>query len=151
MREVAVPFWGGVLASAGLLAVYFGVLTVLSGWSFTISQFAEFWIYIAPLALGFGIQVALFVHLRQLHMSHHHARNVMAASGATSGAAMLACCTHYLVSLLPVLGAVGLVSLVAQYQIQLFWVGLAFNAAGLAYMGREVWLAHRDLAGSNAC
>jgi hypothetical protein len=47
---------------------------------------------------------------------------------------------------LPVLGATGLVALVAQYQIELFWVGLAFNLAGVLYIGRKVVQASRHMA-----
>jgi Cu+-exporting ATPase len=51
---------------------------------------------------------------------------------------MLSCCTHYLVNLLPVLGATGLVSFVGAYQVELFWFGIASNLAGIAYIGRRV-------------
>lgn len=40
--EFARPAGFGALAFAALLAVYFGVLTLVSGWSFTVDQFAEF-------------------------------------------------------------------------------------------------------------
>jgi len=33
-----------------------------------------------------------------------------------------------------VLGAAGAIALVAQYQIELFWFGLACNLAGIIYM-----------------
>ncbi len=151
MREAVAPLGVGAAAFSALLAIYFGVLTLVSGWSFTVSQFAAFWPYTVTLALGFGAQAGLYFHLRQLSLDHHHAQHVMAASGTTSTAAMLACCTHYLANLLPVLGAVGIVSLAAQYQVELFWVGLAFNAAGLAYIGRQVWLSRRAYLGSQAC
>jgi Cu+-exporting ATPase len=151
MREAMKPLVIGLAAFSALLAIYFGVLTLVSGWSFTVSQFAEFWPYTVTLAFGFGAQVGLYFHLKKLSMNHYHARQVITASGTTSTAAMLACCTHYLVNLLPVLGAVGAVSLVAQYQVELFWIGLAFNAAGLAYIGRQVWLARRAYLGSHTC
>jgi len=141
----------GASALSALLGIYFGVLTLLSGWSFALSQFAEFWPYIVTLALGFGAQVGLYVHLRQLSLQHHHGHHVMAVSGTTSTAAMLACCTHYLANLLPILGAVGAVSLVAQYQIELFWVGLIFNGAGLAYISHQLWAAKRAYLGSHGC
>jgi P-type Cu+ transporter len=54
------PLTAGVAAFSALLAIYFGVLTLISGWSFTVSQFAEFWPYIGTLALGFGTQVGLY-------------------------------------------------------------------------------------------
>jgi Cu+-exporting ATPase len=147
-----IKVWGGGTAAFGaLLGIYFSVLTLVSGWSFALSQFAEFWPYIITLALGFGAQVGLFLYLKQLSMHHHHAHHMVAASGTTSTAAMLACCTHYLTNILPVLGAVGAVSLVAQYQVELFWIGLVFNAAGLAYIGHQVWLAREAFLRSQTC
>jgi Cu+-exporting ATPase len=141
----------GIAACAALLVLYFGVLGLLSGWQFALSQFAQYWPYVIALALGFGAQVALYVYLRRLAQAHHHAHHAVTASGTTSGAAMLACCTHYLANILPFLGAAGVVSLVAQYQIELFWLALAFNLAGLAFIGGQVWSAKRAHAGSHAC
>lgn len=151
MREAIAPAAGGASAFAALLGIYFGVLTLVSGWGFTVSQFAEFWPYIVTLALGFGTQVGLFLYLKQLSAHYHHAHHMVAVSGTTSTVAMLACCTHYLTNILPVLGAIGAVSLVAQYQVELFWIGLAFNAAGLGFVGRQVWMARRAFIGSQVC
>jgi Cu+-exporting ATPase len=64
---------------------------------------------------------------------------------------MLACCAHYLTNVLPVLGVVGAATLIAQYQTQLFWISLTFNAAGLLYIGRQVLLARKAFIGSPAC
>ena len=135
MRVVAAA---GALAAAGLLGIYFGLLTILSGWDFTLEQFRDYWPFIVALAVGFGIQVGLFVFL---HRRVHEAKagKVVAVTGTTSGAAMVSCCTHYLVNLLPALGATGLVSLVGEYQVELFWVGLAANMAGIAYIGHRAW------------
>ena len=145
------PLVSGTAAFSLLLVIYFGVLTLVSGWSFTVSQFSDYWPYIVTLALGFGTQVGLYFYLKQLSEHHHHAQHMLAATGTTSTAAMLACCAHYLTNILPVLGIVGVVSLIAQYQIQLFWISLAFNAAGLAYIGRQLLLARRAFLGSPAC
>lgn len=128
---------GGVSASMALLVLYFGLLTALSGWEFTQQEFARYWPYIVALAGGFGLQVGLFLFLRGL--VHAGAGGKMVAvSGGTSGAAMVSCCSHYLVNLLPALGATGLVGLVGQYQVQLFWVGIAANLAGIAYVGHRL-------------
>jgi Cu+-exporting ATPase len=151
MRDVFAPLVGGMLAVAALLGIYFGALTLVSGWSFTASQFGEFWFYIVALAAGFGLQVGLYLYLRQLTASHHHANQVVAASCTTSTIAMLACCTHYLANVLPLLGAVGVVTLVAQYQIQLFWVGLAFNAAGVVYVAFQLHQAQREFREMHVC
>ncbi len=138
---LARPVGFGAGAFGVLLALYFGVLALVSGWSFTVDQFAEFWYYIVPLAAGFGVQVALFLKLREVVSRAKEAGAVIAASGATSTAAMISCCAHYLANVAPVLGATGLVAFAAQFQVELFWVGLAFNAAGIGYVGTKLWKA----------
>ena len=137
-------FWG-MLGTTILLGFYFLVLTLVSNWDFTLSQFLEFWYFIISLAVGFGIQIGLFTYLRNAVRGMDMSGKVVAMSGTTSTAAMVSCCAHYLTNILPVLGAAGLVALVAQYQIELFWFGLASNLAGILYMGNRVfkfWRAH---------
>ena len=132
------PAGYGVLAFAALLAIYVVTLTLVSGWTFTAGQIGEFWYYVVPLAAGFGLQVALYVRLRDVVSRAKEAGAVVAASGTTSTAAMVSCCAHYLANAAPVLGASGLVAFAAQFQEELFWLGLAFNAAGIAYVGMKL-------------
>jgi Cu+-exporting ATPase len=134
----------GVAAFVLMLAVYFGVVSLVSGWDFTLEQFADFWHFIIALALGFGTQVGLYVHLRQLVGQQKMSGKVVAATGTTSTAAMVSCCAHYLVNVLPVLGVTGFVTLVAQYQVQLLWVGLAFNLAAILYIAPKVIKAAKE-------
>ena len=136
----------GAIAFVALLAVYFGVLTLVSGWAFTLGQFAQFWYYVLPLGAGFGLQVAFYSRLRELIRHAGGSGTMMAASGTTSTAAMISCCAHYLVNIAPVLGAAGLVTLAAQYQVEFFWLGLLFNAAGIAYIGNKLIDAAREHA-----
>ena len=138
------PLLFGALASAAMLSIYFGVLGSLSGWDFTLAEFARFWYFVVPLALGFGVQIGLYTHLKQ-RLAHHHAGKVVATTGATSTVAMISCCSHYLASILPVIGATGLVMLVAEYQVELFWVGLAFNAAGIVFIAHRIRQAGRHI------
>lgn len=135
----AKPIFYGALASVILLGVYFTVLTLVSGWDFTQSQFSQFWYFIITLALGFGIQIGLYSRLRGLIKDGHHGEGkVLGVTSTTSTATMISCCTHYLANLLPILGAVGVVTFVAQYQVELFWVGLAFNLGGIFYIANKV-------------
>ncbi|KKU66695.1 MAG: hypothetical protein UX89_C0019G0015 [Parcubacteria group bacterium GW2011_GWA2_47_16] len=127
------PVLYGILASTVLLGVYFAVLTLISGWSFAQSQFASFWYFIVSLAVGFGIQVGLYSYLRGL-IKGMGGGKLLGVTGTTSTAAMISCCTHYLANLLPILGVAGIVTFVAQYQTELFWVGILFNLGGIAYM-----------------
>jgi len=136
----------GLIGSVLLLAVYFAVLTLLSGWTFAATQFAEFWPFVVALAAGFGAQIGLYVRLRSVARHDDGQGAVVAVSGGTSAAAMLSCCTHYLANIIPVLGATGALALVAQYQTEFFWLGLLFNAAGVVYVGRKLWQASRHMA-----
>ena len=133
----------GIAGMTALLGIYFVILAAVSGWEFTVSQFLDFWYFIVSLAAGFGIQLGLFTYLRNAVRGMDMSGKVIAVSGTTSTAAMISCCAHYLTNILPVLGAAGLVALVAQYQIELFWFGLTSNLAGIIYMGNRVFKFRR--------
>ncbi len=112
--------------------------------SFTLEQFTKFWYFIVALALGFGIQIGLYTYLKNLVGQHGASGKVVATSGATSTAAMVSCCAHYLANILPIVGVTGFLTIVAQYQIELFWLGLAFNAAGILYIAPKVIQATKE-------
>jgi P-type Cu+ transporter len=136
----------GVLAMLALLSLYFGALTLVSGWEFTRSEFSRYWYFVLPLAFGFGAQVALFARLRTLAGKSKESGTVVAASGTTSTAAMVSCCAHYLVNVAPVLGATGLVAFAAQFQVELFWLGLVFSAGGVAFVLNRLLKAEKEHA-----
>lgn len=135
---IAKPLQYGVGASASMLAIYFAVIGLISGMDFAFEQFVKYWFFIVPLALGFGLQVGLFTHLKQIAGQHGATGKVVAVSGTTSTAAMVSCCAHYLTNILPILGVTGFLAVVAEYQVELFWLGLAFNAAGIVYILSKV-------------
>jgi P-type Cu+ transporter len=128
------PILYGGLASATLFGVYFATLTFVSGWNFAQAQFSTYWYFIVSLAGGFGIQIALYQYIKSLVHTEKGMGKVVGVSGTTSTAAMISCCAHYLVNLVPVLGVTGVVSFVAAYQTELFWLGLASSILGIAYM-----------------
>ena len=137
-NNITKPILYGAFASAILLGVYFAVLTLVSGWSFAQIQFANYWYFIISLVVGFGIQIALYQYIKTLVHSGQGMGKVVGVSGTTSTAAMISCCAHYLVNLVPVLGITGLATLVAQYQVKIFWVGLAFNIFGIVFISNKI-------------
>lgn len=128
----------GLLGMLTLLGLYFSLLTALSGWASALDQFNAVWYFIVSLALGFGVQIGLYGYLRGAIHRPAASGKVVAVSGTTSTAAMISCCAHYLTNVLPVLGVAGFMTLVAQYQTELFWLGLASNGAGIVYIGSKV-------------
>jgi len=138
------PIQFGTGALVLLLVIYFGVVGIISGMNFALEQFVEFWYFIVPLAMGFGIQVGLYTYLKNLVGQHGASGKVVAVSGTTSAAAMVSCCSHYLINILPILGVTGFLAVVAEYQIELFWLGLIFNAAGILYVASMVIKATKE-------
>ncbi len=135
------PLIAGFIAADSQLALFVVLVTALSGWETTQAQFSTNWYYLVALAIGFGVQVGLYVYLRDA--VRRASRRVVAATGTTSTLAMVSCCAHYLVNILPALGATTIATFVGQYQTELFWVALTGNAAGIAYLGRRVLLVRR--------
>lgn len=136
-RTIVKAVIGGLISSFLLLGIYFSVLSLVSGWEFTQSQFVSFWYFIVILAIGFGIQIGLYLYLKAI-VQDANGGKMLGVTGATSTAAMISCCTHYLANLLPIIGAVGLVTFVAQYQTELFSVGIIFNIGGILLMVNKI-------------
>lgn len=128
----------GLVGALVLLGIYFGVVSLISGWSFAVTQFSSFWYYITSLAAGFGIQIGLYSYLKRVIHRQDGSGKALAVSGTTSTAAMLSCCAHYLVNILPIIGITGFVALISQYQIQFFWAGLVSNLAGILYIASRI-------------
>jgi len=135
---IAKSIYKGIIASVLLLAFYFTIASSISGWNFAKSQFGNNRYWIISLAVGFGIQIFLFTYLRKLHKEKMSGK-IAAVSGTTSGLAMVACCAHYLVNIIPIIGIGAFATLIGQYQTWIFAVGLIFNLTGITYMLRQLY------------
>lgn len=133
-RTITVAITKGLGSTLVLLAVYFVVVTAVSGSAFALNQFSQFWYYVVGLATGFGIQIGLYAYLKSVVRTQGSSGNMLAITGTTSTATMVSCCAHYLVNILPILGVSAFASFVGAYQVQLFWVGIGLNLTGIAYM-----------------
>jgi len=129
----------GLIATISLLLVYFIILTLISGWGFAKVQFFDFWYFVISLAVGFGIQIGLYVYLKNMIRSRDLPRGMLVTTGSTSTLSMVSCCAHYLVNILPLIGVTGFITVVAQYQIELFWVGIGFNLFGIIFIANKVY------------
>jgi cation transport ATPase len=135
------PFGGALLAVAGLLAFYLGVITLAQGWEHALQQLADDRWFIGAIALGFGAQVGLFVYLRGLHT--RAATGGMVTSTDTSTTAMLACCAHHLADVLPIVGLSGAAILLNAYKLPLLWLGIVMNVGGALYLIHKIEQARR--------
>ena len=139
------PLVLGILTAFAAIGFYLGLITAISDWYNAKAQFNDYRWWVITLALGLGLQVGLFTHMRRMTATAHlkGAASGMAASGGVSGVAMALCCSHYLASLLPIVGLPFLSAAMAGlevYQTQFFFVGVISNLLGVAYM---IWLMSR--------
>ena len=140
------PLFFGIAAGLAVIGFYLGLISLTSDWYNAKAQFIGYRWWIVSLAIGLGLQVGLFTHMRHVFARSHMkgAASGMAASGGISGAAMVLCCSHYLAGLLPIIGLPFLSAAVAglaQYQTLVFLVGVISNILGLTYM---LWLMYKN-------
>ena len=123
----------GILAGAGILAIYMSVLTIFQSYGFALYEFKRLWMWLVPLAIGFGAQIGIYSSI--IHDATIKAG--AATSGTISGGSMLACCSHYLLSIIPLIGITGLTtftSFLMTYQKAFFSIGIASSILGIALM-----------------
>lgn len=131
----------GTSAALGIIGFYLGLITLTSDWYNAKAQFGDYRWYVLALAVGLGLQVGLFVHLRAFLARARitGATSSVAASGGITTLSMALCCSHYVAVILPAIGlpflstaAAGL----AEYQVQFFMLGVVSNILGILYMLR---------------
>ncbi len=123
----------GILSGVGILAFYISVLTIFQSYGFALSEFKRLWIWLVPLAIGFGTQIGLYTSIKHDAIVNRG----MATSGTISGGSMVACCSHYLLNIIPLIGITGLsafTSFLMTYQKAFFSIGIASSIIGIVFM-----------------
>ena len=115
----------GILAGLGLLIFYLIIVSTFQGIEFAFLSLRSLWYLLFPLAIGFGTQVGLYFSIR------HTAQlaGVVASTGAISGGSMIACCSHFILSFIPLVGASAIASFLVKYQS--LFLGFANRLLGL--------------------
>ncbi len=126
--------------------MYLGIISLAQGVEHAFEQLATDAVFVGLIAAGFGTQIALFVELRAVDRLHRSAAAVTAAGTGTSAAAMLACCAHHLVDLLPLLGLSAAAIFLNAYQTPLFLVSIGMNLIGIVVIARQLQRARRACA-----
>ena len=124
------PVFLGVLAGVSLFLFYMSVITFFQGFEFAILNFKSVWYWIVPLVIGFGTQIGLYNSIK------HTAQmtGTVAVSGGISGGSMIACCSHFLLNIIPLIGFSGLALFLVKYQTAFFATGIISNVFGIVLM-----------------
>ena len=136
----------GLIGSAALLTLYLAIISLAQGVDHAFEQLAVDAPFVVLIAAGFGTQVGLFAELRAVDRRHRASAAVTAAGTGTSAAAMLACCAHHVVDLLPIVGLSAAAVFLSAYKTPLFLVGIGMNVIGIVVIGRQLQRARRACA-----
>ena len=123
----------GILAGLGLIIFYLSVVSFFQGIEFAFLNLKSLWYLIFPLIIGFGTQIGLYFSIR------HTAQmtGTVAATGTISGGSMVACCSHFLLQMIPLVGISGLSIFLAKYQSWFLVIGILSNLFGISIMLRH--------------
>lgn len=129
-------FIGGTI---GLSAFYYLLLFfVTKDPLHPLTQFTSLQPWMSLLIIGFGIQVGLYKLMKsgfRLSLSQQKDGRIMARSStAISAGAMVVCCAHHLVEILPVIGLSAFALFLSDYQQELLIVGVVSNLIGIVMM-----------------
>ena len=113
----------GILAGLGLLAFYISVVSIFQGIGFAFLNLRSLWYLIFPLAAGFGTQIGLYASIK------HTAAltGTVAGTGGISAGSMVACCSHFLLNVIPIVGLSGIAVFLAAYQKEFLGIGVLSN------------------------
>jgi Cu+-exporting ATPase len=129
------PIALGTIAAVLMLAVYLTIVGLAQGWSQVMQLLRQDAYLVAPIILTFGVQVGLYTYLRAIVRARSRSGGaITGASGATSTAAMVACCAHRVADLLPFLGLSAAAGFLAAYKVPFMVFGLAVSLTGIAVM-----------------
>ncbi len=120
----------GILSGLALLLFYLGIISLFQGVEFAFLNLRSMWYLILPLAGGFGTQMGLYTSIR------HTATltGTVAGTGGISAGSMVACCSHFLLNIIPIAGISGLAIFLVKYQPAFLGVGILSNAIGISLM-----------------
>ncbi len=124
----------GILAILIVVAINLIVLSLLDFPLMAREIIGKYWILIVLLIGGFGLQIGLFTYFKALNAI---SCTTTVASGGISAISMILCCSHYLLNILPFLGAVvgisGLAAL-SRYTVYFLMGGVISNVIGIGIM-----------------
>lgn len=124
------PVLYGLLAGFGLIVFYLSVVSIFQGFEFALLNFRSLWFWLVPLAAGFGTQIGLYTSIKHTAIIN----GTVAGTGAISAGSMVACCSHFLLNIIPIVGLSGVAIFLVKYQTAFFGVGIISNLIGISLL-----------------
>ena len=128
--EIKGVIWG-VSVAVFVILINWIVLSLLGFPLMAMDIIRRYWYLLILLIGGFGLQIGLFVYYKSLNVI---GCSTVAVSGGISSVSMILCCSHYILNLLPFLGALVGVSFFAalsRYTLHFLILGVVSNVVGI--------------------
>ncbi len=125
-----------LLGSAALLTLYMTILVIGNSWEHAVQQVVDWWPRVLLQTVGFGIQVGMFLHIREISKAGNWRgpSSSLAVGGGMSAGSMVACCLHHVTDVLPIVGFSAATIFLTQYQSVFMTLGVLSNIVGLLFM-----------------
>ncbi|HLD28417.1 MAG TPA: hypothetical protein VJB67_02295 [Patescibacteria group bacterium] len=134
------PLIWGIFGAIGASVVFYLIQTLTMQSLTAPFYFLTYkWYFILPLIFGLAVQIGIF---RAIHLKVKQGGGAVIASGGVSTIAMVACCIHNLVILLPILGLSGLAIFFSTYQNYVLGFSILFVIGGVIYLWRKYQKIH---------
>jgi Cu+-exporting ATPase len=120
----------GIISGLGLLLFYISIVSFFQGVDFAFLNLRSLWFLIFPLAIGFGTQIGLYFSIKHTAML----TGTVAGTSGISAGSMVACCSHFLLNVIPLAGFSGLAIFAMKYQPAFLSFGILSNFLGVGLM-----------------
>ncbi len=147
MRKDKSILWG-IIASLLLLGFFIFITSLFQGIEFAFLNLRKLGYLIFPLVIGFGVQIGLWNSIRHDALVNGTA----AGSAGISGGAMVACCSHFLINIIPIAGASGIALFLTAYQKWFLGAGILANVLGIGLMLKhKKGMMRNKMKGGDCC
>lgn len=125
-----------LLGSGALLTIYMTILVLGNSWEHAVQQVVDWWPWVSLQTLGFGVQVGMFLHIREISKAGNWRgpSSSLAVGGGMSAGSMVVCCLHHVTDVLPIVGFSAATLFLTQYQSVFMTLGVLSNIVGLLFM-----------------
>jgi hypothetical protein len=134
VKKISRKSWlTGTMAAVGLMGFYVLLIGILSSsLTHALDLFQEDKVYVILISVGFGFQITLFRHFKEVKAKQG---GIIAAAGTgTSTATMVACCLHHVGDVAPIIGLSGAAVFMSQYKAYFMTFGILMNLLGIFLM-----------------
>jgi len=150
-KRFLLPALAGVAGALLLTGLYFAIVSLAESPTHAAQLAWEDRAIVLPIILGFGVQVALYTVLKKrlfVPVAQTGPSGALTgASGGMSAAAMVACCAHHAVDVLPLVGLTAAATLLAEYRIPFMLLGLGTTITGIVVMLVILWRERKKALG----